>query len=125
VCGTWTLKDVLGHIADWEVLGARGLAHMATGRAPDVEHVADIDAWNAAQVDARRAMPWEQVWADCHRARRSFIEALARMSQADLERRYPFPWGPEGTPYQWAAIYVDHDRTHARGLAGAYGVSTL
>jgi hypothetical protein len=40
------------------------------------------------------------------------------MSQADLERSYPFPWGSDGTPYQWAAVYVDHDRTHARGLRG-------
>jgi hypothetical protein len=38
------------------------------------------------------------------------------MTQADLERPYPFPWGPEGTPYQWVAIYVEHDRSHARGL---------
>lgn len=35
VCGKWTLQDVLGHIADWEALGAEGLAYMAAGRAPE------------------------------------------------------------------------------------------
>jgi uncharacterized damage-inducible protein DinB/predicted RNase H-like HicB family nuclease len=116
VCGTWTLKDVLGHIADWEALGAAGLGQMAAGQAPYVEHIADIDAWNAAHAEARRDQPWGQVWEDWHSARRALRETLAGMSQADLERRYPFPWGPEGTPYGWVAVYVDHDRTHARRL---------
>jgi hypothetical protein len=89
---------------------------MAAGRAPQVEHVTDIDAWNAAHADARHDQSWEQVWKDLTRARRALGKTLARMSQADLERTYPFPWGPEGTPYQWIAIYVDHDRSHARGL---------
>jgi uncharacterized damage-inducible protein DinB/predicted RNase H-like HicB family nuclease len=118
VCGTWTLKDVLGHIADWEALGAIGLGQMAAGQAPYVEHVEDIDAWNAIHVEARRYQPWEQVWEDWRRARRALKETLAGMSQTNLEQTYPFPWGSEGTPYQWAAVYVDHDRTHARGLRG-------
>jgi predicted RNase H-like HicB family nuclease/uncharacterized damage-inducible protein DinB len=119
VCGTWTLKDVLGHIADWEDLGAIGLGQMAAGQAPYVEHIADIDAWNAVHAAARRDQPWEQVWEDWCRARRALTETLAGMPQADLERSYPFPWGPEGTPYGWVAVYVDHDRTHARGLRGS------
>jgi hypothetical protein len=121
VCGVWTLKDVLGHIADWEALGAAGLAQMAAGQVPIVEHVMDIDAWNAAHVAARRDQPWEQVWDDLGKARRALVGALAEMSQVDLERRYPFPWGPEGTPYQWVVVYVDHDRTHARRLRTTSG----
>jgi hypothetical protein len=120
VCGAWTLQDVLGHIADWERLGADGLAQMAAGQAPHVEHVTDIDAWNAAQVDARRGQSWERVWEDLHKARRALTETLERMSQAELEQTYPFPWGPEGTPCRWIAVYVDHDRSHARGLCAQF-----
>jgi uncharacterized damage-inducible protein DinB len=116
VCGAWALHDVLGHVADWERLGADGLAQMAAGQAPTVEHVTDIDAWNAAHVSARRGQPWEKVWEDLHKTRRALTATLRGMSQADLEQTYPFPWGPEGTPYQWVAIYVDHDRSHARSL---------
>jgi len=76
VCGAWTLKDVLGHVADWEWLGAEGLRHMAAGHAPQVEHVEDLDAWNQAHVEARRSQPWEEVWADLHAARRSLLEVL-------------------------------------------------
>jgi hypothetical protein len=38
------------------------------------------------------------------------------MSGNDLARLYPFPSGPEGMLYQWAEVFSDHDRSHARGL---------
>jgi hypothetical protein len=95
-------------------MGADGLAQMAAGQAPLVEHVTDIDAWNAAHVEARRGQSWEQVWEDVQTARRRLVETLAGMSQADLETTYRFPWGPEGTSYQWLVVYVDHDRSHAK-----------
>jgi uncharacterized damage-inducible protein DinB len=119
VCGVWTLKDVLGHIADWEWLGVEGLRDMAAGRSPQVEHVADIDAWNQVHADARREQSWEEVWADFHAARKAFLEVLDGMSEADLDQRvFAFPWGAEGTPRRWVRVYVDHDREHARGMAG-------
>ncbi len=118
VCGHWTLKDVLGHVADWEWVGEEGLRHVAAGRPPGVEHIEDIDAWNQAHAEARRDQPWEEVWADLHAAREALLEALEGMSQADLARSFPFPWGQEGTAYQWAVVYLAHDREHAGGLRG-------
>lgn len=116
VCGGWTLKDVLGHVADWEWVGVEGLRQMAIGQPPQVEHVQDIDAWNRAHAEARRDQPWEDVWADLHAARQALLEILEGMSQADLAQSFPFPWGPEGTAYQWVSVYLAHDREHAKGL---------
>ena len=116
VCGEWTLKDVLGHVADWEWLGVEGLRQMSAGHAPQVGHVEDIDAWNRAHSEARRDQPWEAVWTDLHAARQSLLEVIEKMSQAELGRSFPFPWGPEGTPYQWIRIYFAHDREHTQGL---------
>jgi len=116
VCGKWTLKDVLGHLADWEWFGVEGLRQMAAGHAPQVEHVEDIDVWNQVHAEARRDQPWEDVWADLHAARRALLEVLEGMSQAELDRSFPFPWGPQGTPYQWIWVYFRHDREHAHGL---------
>jgi uncharacterized damage-inducible protein DinB len=121
VCGEWTLKDVLGHVADWEWFGVDGLRQMAAGQPPQVEHVQDIDAWNQAHAEARRDQPWEAVWADLHAARRALLDVLGEMSQAQLSRSFPFPWGPEGTPYQWIWVYFRHDREHAYGLRQALG----
>jgi uncharacterized damage-inducible protein DinB/predicted RNase H-like HicB family nuclease len=118
LCGHWTLKDVLGHIADWEWIGVEGLRQMAAGQSPQIEHVVDLDAWNQVHCEARRAQPWENVWADLHAARAALLETLERMSRADLARFFSFPWGTEGTAYQWVSVYVSHDREHARDLKG-------
>jgi hypothetical protein len=116
VCGPWTLQDVLGHVADWEWLGAEGLRHMAAGRPPDVEHVVDIDAWNQAHIEARHGQPWEVVLDDLYAARQAFLDALELVDQARLAKPYAQPWGGQGSPYDWARVYAAHDRDHARDL---------
>lgn len=119
VCGHWTLKDVVGHLSDWEWVGAQGLGHMAAGRAPQVEHIKDIDAWNEAHCRARRDQTWAEVWDDLGAAREALVDALGPMDQALLARAFAFPWGPSGTAYQWVGVYVAHDLEHAAGLRGA------
>lgn len=116
VCGEWTLKDVLGHIADWEWYGVEGLRQTADGQLPELEPLDDFEAWNRSHVEARRDQPWEAVWDDLHAARRALLEVLTGMSQAAMSRSFPFPWWPEGTPYQWTSVFVAHDRDHSRDL---------
>jgi uncharacterized damage-inducible protein DinB/predicted RNase H-like HicB family nuclease len=116
VCGEWTLKDVLGHVADWEWLGVEGLRHMAAGDAPQVEQVTDVDAWNRDHAETRRGQPWERVWDDLHGARRALLEVLGGLGQAGLARSFPMSWGSEITPYGWIRAYLSHDRSHARDL---------
>jgi uncharacterized damage-inducible protein DinB/predicted RNase H-like HicB family nuclease len=116
LCDAWTLQDVLGHVADWEWLGAEGLEHMAAGREPMVEHVTELDAWNQAHVEARRGQSWETIWDDVHAARRAFRSALERIDQVTLSRKFSTPWGARATPHDWACVYVEHDREHARNL---------
>lgn len=114
VCGSWTLKDVLGHVADWERFAYEGLGMMAAGQTPDVERVDDIEAWNQAHAEARRAQPWEVVWDDLTQGRQALMALLGGMEEAQLARRFDFPWGVEGTAYDWLGVFVEHDREHAR-----------
>jgi hypothetical protein len=116
VCGVWTLKDVLGHIADWESVGVEGLREMAAGRPPQVEHVEDIEVWNQIHAKARSDQPWEQVCDDLYGVRREFLEILEGMEQDALDHCYRFPWGPVGTVHEWITIFPGHDREHARDL---------
>jgi hypothetical protein len=118
VCGAWTLKDLLGHVADWEWFGVAGLRHMAAGRPPQGKLLEDVETWNRIHVEARRDEPWQAVWDNLHAARQALSEVLAGMSEADLTLRFPFPWGARGAPYQWMRVYFDHDREHAQGLRG-------
>ncbi|MFW6135378.1 MAG: DinB family protein [Chloroflexota bacterium] len=121
VCGAWTLRDVVGHVADWEQVAAEGLRDMATGRPPDVAHIPDIDAWNAERAAARRDQPWEACWADLRGTRERLLEILREMSQKALRQSYPFPWDPRGTAYPWARVFAAHDREHAQGVRERLG----
>lgn len=125
VCGEWTLQDLLGHIADWERLGADGLRQMAAGQPPQVGRISDFDAWNETHVEARRGQSWDVVWDDLHAARRVLLEVLGTMDEGQLAQTFPFPWGPTGTPYEWVGVYSAHDREHARDLLTWAGVVSL
>lgn len=116
ICGEWTLKDVVGHIADWERWVVEGLRAMAAGQQPQTENVEDVEVWNQAHVGARRDQPWQQVWEDLQNTRREMIDLLSDMTQIDLTTSYKVPWGGQNTPYGWAYICLEHDREHAAGL---------
>jgi len=119
LCGHWTLKDLLGHIADWEQIGVDGLRHMAAGQPPQVEHIQDIEAWNQAHVQAHRDDPWEQIWDHVRRSRQALRDLVERMTEADLARSFPIPWLRDGSAYGWVSVFFVHDREHARDLHSA------
>ena len=123
VCGQWALRDLLGHVADWEWFGAEGLRLMAAGQPPEVETIVDVDAWNQAHVQVRSGQSWEQVWDDLHTARRALRDVLKEMDEAALACTFRFPWWTEGTPYEWVGVYFAHDREHARDLRLAVGLN--
>jgi len=62
---------------------------------------------------------WEEVWADLHAAREALLDILEGMSPDDLARSYVFPWGAEGTAFDWLRVFISHDREHAQGLRSA------
>ncbi len=114
VCGHWTVRDVVGHIADWEWYGVQEFESAATGRAPRVEPVLDIDLWNEAHVQARLHQPWEEALADLQAARQSLLELVHGMVDATLARPLRFGWGETATPYSVLCEFLEHDREHAR-----------
>ena len=109
----------MGHVADWEWVGVEGLRDMAAGRAPKVEAIDDIEGWNWTRVRARRGEREEATWRDLHAARQALTEGVDGMSQVALSRCYPFPWGAEGTVYDWISVFVHHDREHSADIRHA------
>jgi uncharacterized damage-inducible protein DinB/predicted RNase H-like HicB family nuclease len=119
LCGVWTLKDVLGHIADWEWFCVESLRQFSAGEATRVRHDGGVDAWNMAQAAVRRDHLWHTVWDEFHASRQALLVALNRLSQADLDEPFPSPWDPDGTPYRWIQVFQEHDREHARDIRTA------
>lgn len=122
--GKWTLKDVMGHVADWEWQCVMGLRDVARGRNPniDIDSESDTDRVNAAMVKARHGQLWEDVWNDLFAARRALLRILDRMDQETLSRPFVSPWRTDDTAYRWARSWMSHDLEHAAEIRAALGL---
>jgi uncharacterized damage-inducible protein DinB len=106
VCGTWTGKDVLGHLAAVDRVLAQALRQSRAGE-PVVwpwDSATDGDSWNAAEVGSRRD--------------RTAYQALAEVAQTHADvlaevALYPDSWDADGSPF---AGWAEHDREHAAAL---------
>jgi predicted RNase H-like HicB family nuclease/uncharacterized damage-inducible protein DinB len=116
VCGEWTLKDVVGHLADWEWLGVQGLRQMAAGQRLQVDFDGDVEAWNRAHLPTHDQESWESIWAGLCAARSALLQVLTDTGQSDLGRPSSHPFEAESTPYRWVWSFLSHDREHARDL---------
>ncbi len=116
VCGVWTLRDVLGHVTDWELFALDSLAAKAAGRVAGLAYNGDEHEWNTVHAAARQSQSWEAMWADLMATRRQLIAAVSALEDADLVRPAPSAWDPQDTAYAWVRICVEHDREHAAGL---------
>jgi len=81
VCGDWSAKQTVAHMAAWDWEGERYFralhAGSAAGQGPDIE------AFNAAAVEERRDQSWDETLDELRRANMTFAASLANVSTAD------------------------------------------
>ena len=123
--GKWTLKDVMGHVADWEWQCVKGLRDVARGRDPniDIASDSDTDRVNKAMAKARRGQSWDEVWDDLFAARRALLRVLDKMTQETLSRPFVSPWRAGDTAYRWVRGWMSHDLEHAAEIRAALGLA--
>ena len=114
VVGPWTLKDLVGHVADWELQGLVFIRAILAREEPVAESDWDLDRWNAKNAIARSGEPWEKTWGDFLAARRDLLALLRTLDDDALNTAFEGPLG--GTPYNWFYMAIDHDREHTEDL---------
>ncbi len=112
----WTLRDVVGHLADWELFLLKCLE---AGRMLDMGYGGDVDEWNAVHAAARSEQSWAQVWEDYRRARQKTVDVVQEMDQGQLSSLLNNPWGRDTSTYRVIEWWLEHEREHAAGLRGA------
>ncbi|HEU4371687.1 MAG TPA: ClbS/DfsB family four-helix bundle protein [Methylomirabilota bacterium] len=77
--GTWSVRDIVAHIAGWHQEMAPALERLARGERPIREGVSydDVDAWNERFVAVRRATAAADVLLELDRTHESFLRAAA------------------------------------------------
>ncbi|MBI1281188.1 MAG: hypothetical protein GC179_23885 [Anaerolineaceae bacterium] len=122
VCGSWTLKDVLGHLADWDDWYLNIFYAMIGEPTTNLgwEEEGDANALNEKLVIANRKKSFKSVADHCLSARKALIAELQSVSDDMLAD----PYGGEDRVYPsayhclWAALdhYLDHTAVLRRTL---------
>ncbi|HSC71665.1 MAG TPA: ClbS/DfsB family four-helix bundle protein [Candidatus Methylomirabilis sp.] len=84
--GTWSVKDILVHIAGWHREMAGALTRIATGEraVPEGVDYSNFDAWNARFVEAARATPVAEVEKELTESFAAFRQAVGALPEKRL-----------------------------------------
>jgi hypothetical protein len=116
LCDDWTWQDIIGHLADWNLLTVRTLAVTAAGQPTDRTFAVDEMGWIESHAAARRGEPYLKTWEDGVRAYRDLATLLDEMEESHLAQPIPTPVANLSTPYFWFAACAYHYYEHARWL---------
>ena len=76
--GSWSVKDVLCHLASWEQFVVPDLQRISRGHIPQFAtlRLEEIDDWNAGLMRSRNLFPLPQAMFELEDSRRQYIDAL-------------------------------------------------
>ncbi len=116
VAGTWTAKDVIGHLATWSEHLLDEVEALARGDADAIQAV-DIDAWNATQIAIRRDWPVEKVQAAWETTVERALRVAAWLSADEMARHWRVPWADElVSPADLLDLWLVHIEQHRESL---------
>jgi hypothetical protein len=124
--GVWTLKQVLGHLIDYEGLGIIALTSIAAGREPEYQNtIHDFDAFNNMRGVVWQARPWAEVSTRYLSMRHTLLQTAARLKGEALARPFAAPWPATTTACGYLLDMAQHEREHADGLRRSLGLPAL
>lgn len=113
---TWTIKQILAHIAGWDDAAIASLKAHVSGTEPGTPAAEGIDVYNAQSVETREALAYDQVVKEWELARDELKRTILAMPRDKLEATMLFPWGKTGTVAQIVAIFASHEIEHAEEI---------
>lgn len=124
--GEWTLKQMVGHLVDYEALGVAALKAVAAGREPEYKTVIpDFDAFNNQRAMAWAAESWNEVWANFRATRSALLIIADTLPDEALARAFAAPWPSRTTACGYLLDMAEHEREHADSLRRALGLPAL
>lgn len=110
--GTWSLKDIVGHVASWEAEVVSALRDVREGRRPALADFndANLNQWNQDHVERKRDLNFWSVLEQLRGGRHRLEEEIELITDDELTA--------EGSYYQrLVQSCIDHDRHHWHDIA--------
>ncbi len=92
--GSWSVKDIAGHIADWERLMLNAARHIHDPSLPVIRPVTDGE--NEAMVARHAGESWDKTVAGLTAVQQAVDDFVARLKMGDWTLRGPYPWPDDG-----------------------------
>ena len=122
--GTWSAKELMAHIAAWNIWTRRANELRLTEDnlpAEMVEEARNPDPFNARAVEAWKGYDATQARAAFDKAYTDLIDFLTSAPHDQLYRQIPRPNGKTTTPLATLKVLVGHNDEHRAHLEEALG----
>lgn len=114
--GSWSARDVAGHLADWEREMLDAAEHILGGPKPRHHPIKNGQGYNTTQAALRGTDPWSSSEADLNAARDRAVAFLERVTPEQLRAIGPYPWGEVGTVRRLIEDLIAHLDEHGSQL---------
>jgi uncharacterized damage-inducible protein DinB len=114
--GTWSVKDLLGHLAAWERTLIEPLSVFAAGGAFTPEIITNHDAWNKEQSEKRIAASLAQIKEELEFVRREILASSAGLSDSQWEMVFQAPWGEQNSLSEMISGLAWHEEEHTKSI---------
>ena len=103
----WTLKDLMGHVAMWQQVAIHFIKEYKADGLPKMLGLKDDDdlnRYNKRGVAMRRDLSLDAVRQELETTHRDLIAAVKSITDADLVKPLPAPWGEGATLERLIAV---------------------
>ncbi|HET7037688.1 MAG TPA: DinB family protein [Thermomicrobiaceae bacterium] len=114
--GSWSAREVDGHLADWEGETLDAAAHILGGPEPRFHPIKDGQGYNSLRAALWGTEPWQVALGDFTQARQRADSFIAGLSPEQLAAIGPFPWGEVGRLGKLLMALTSHLDEHAGQL---------
>lgn len=113
---TWTIKELLAHVAGWDDACIATLRAHSRGELPATPAASGIDLYNVSTVARRAALPLEQVIQEWESTREVLKQIIRDLPAEKLAEQFVYPWGPTGDLTRMVHIFAEHEAEHAEEI---------
>ena len=113
MCGSWSARDLVGHLLDWQTVLLAAARFALGGPRPIDVPIEDGETFNASHASARMRDRWVETKADFDASLDDVLAWLERLTPEQLTTPADYPWGePGGTVAGLLHVIPEHLDEH-------------